>query len=124
MINIEDLDGKYPLRIDPWWTRLVDRQNELLNARLIQTRVSLSQEYLANSNVENVAAIIETQLNEKWVHHIGTIIPTERREDVNRDFIIYEKRAILLKLGELKHIVELMIKMIPEKDLNEIRNQP
>lgn len=124
MINIEDLDGKYPLMIDPYWKQLVDKQNELLNARLIQTRVSISQEYLANSYIENVAAIIETQLNEKWVQHIGTIIPTERREDVNRDFIIYEKQAILLKLGELKHIVELMIKTIPEKDLNKIRNQP
>ncbi len=127
-MNIQDLDGKFPLRIDPYWKQLKETQRKLIESRLVMVQVrytdfqlrhmKISAEYLESHMIQLLAKEIAPLLT---TIRIDNVAPLDMR-DIQPD-TIYRKECLVLSTGQLKHIVEYMIKTIPFNELMELRNQ-
>lgn len=110
-----------------YWNFLLEKQHQLLESRLIQAQHTLDDVLETQANTEVYKDIIERELEMSIAKLIGQIIPTEQRKKATSnthqsDQTIYSKRCLVLNLGELKHIVDLLVKTIPIEELARIRN--
>lgn len=85
-------------------------------------------QYIVNDAIvrqygDSLKEIIENQLNQQIADLIGKYIETVTISDPTRPFEHkMTKQCLVLNIGELKHIVDLLVKTIPFEELAKIRN--
>lgn len=116
-------DWPEPL-INFWWQQLLINQKKLFDSRVIKVKYEVQDEILRHYQGDTVLGEqIENKLNQQIAEHIGEYISTIIINDPSKPLShIMEKKCIVMNFGELKHIVDLLVKTIPIQELAKIRN--